>query len=222
MNYEQIMEKLAAVPQSVWVFTAVFNILLGLANCFFGYRIFKILIVLWGVVVGIILGGLGGLAAAGVGGGIVGAILGGGLLGFLAYVLFFVALFILGASLGAVLAALGLAVCGVVIPPVFLIVPAVLGGVLALVLQKIFIIVGTSFAGSASTVAGVMTLMGKGNELAGMFQSPPPASTFVNIYFPRIAGWFILAVIGILVQFSLTARKRSIKKKPDETPAPEK
>lgn len=202
---------------------AIVSILIGIAFCFFGYRIFRILL----AILGFLGGALAGVAAAQaimlaqetagnptlylILGGVIGGIIGAVLL----YFLYIVGIFLLGASLGAILAAaivrlltndqtaLTVAVIGL----------GLLGGILAIVLQRVLIIIATSFSGAQAIVSGVTILL---NPRQGLpLATGPISSQFQGITAPAptmnivaLVAWLVLAIAGMVVQFAWTGKKK--------------
>ncbi len=133
------------------------GILIGAVQCFFGYRLLKFVLGLTGFLIGAILG-------AGVGRGmsngneIVTAIAGfvGGLVGAsVMAALYFVGVFFIGALFGVLV---GMSLLGIVdmgSSEIIVLVLAVLGGVVALIAQKLMLVVATAFLGAWNVVAGI-------------------------------------------------------------------
>jgi len=132
---------------------AVIGILVGVVECFFGYRLFKIILFLSGFAVGF-FGAYAGFVGAGLepGTALLVGLLVGVTLGFVFYFLHLLAIFLFGAILGF---AIGMLIAG---GGVVSIIVAVLGGVLALFLHRVFIILYTSFSGSMSVGLGITWL----------------------------------------------------------------
>jgi hypothetical protein len=194
----------------------------GVIACFFGHRLFRLVLVLFGFIIGALASSwLIGEAAssttvtvAAVAGGLIGA----GLLT-AAYV---VSVALLGAILGAAAGNLTFpavaALVNLVLPAQWELTgrePGILaivlfstaGAVLSVYLQRYVIIVGTAFAGAWTLVVGVMGLAG--NPLA---RSAAAAGT-VWVAYPLdpapgrqwvLVGWVVLALAGCAVQLGWT------------------
>ncbi len=218
-------------------------IVLGLLFCFFGYRIFRIMLAVGGGIAG---GGgavgfaltqwawpemwwavvLLGLAAAAVG-------------AVLMIIAYYVGVFLAGAGFAATIAAVLVGVNADNLYLEALIPAAIVGGVLALIIQKLLIILVTSFTGSASAMAGAYYFIWGAAEFESLTQtktsvpSSIPLTEAGQIDFqallqqgiPIFQGkphigialvWFLaLGVIGTIVQYLVTAKK---KKKPEAAP----
>lgn len=174
---------------------AAIAILIGILFCFFGYRLFKIVLgiagFIWGaLLVASVVFGLthSTLAAvlAGLAGGIVFALL--------AVFLYYVGVFILGTYLGAAVGIFVLAIFGVMTPVWVILILAILGGVLAVIFQRFMIVLSTAFVGAWAVVFGIFYLIPK---------TKGGAYTYI-----ALAAWIVLGVIGMLVQYRVTARKK--------------
>lgn len=181
----------------------------GLADCFFGFRIFKLTLTLLGVVMGallgIVLGGAlfdGGLIALSSG-----FILGGILGGALAFYVYLVGVFVLGFGGGVILAA-------PLLEPFWgsainiLLVIGVLSGILSIFLVKVMIVVITAVTGAFRVVFGASYLMGGYNFFDAITdpESLPTALAESDGLFWTMA---ITAAAGILVQFHSRKRRRT-------------
>jgi len=179
-------------------------LLFGLVNCFWGYRIFRVLIGFWGCLAGL-YGGLSVsqyyLGFTGLGKWIIAAM--SGVLGIvLVSVLYYVGVFLIGAVLGYVvmdLIALRLAVSPHL---VWFALALTAGGALALVLQKPVIIFATSYIGAYTVVGAVLCLM-TGDPIwtpTRFFEVKPPVMIFA------LTGWLVLGTLGAAVQMGLTGK----------------
>lgn len=181
----------------------------GLADCFFGFRIFKLTLTLLGVVMGALLGLV--LGGALFDGGLIalssGFILGGILGGALAFYVYLVGVFVLGFGGGVILAApllepfLGSAIN-------ILLVIGVLSGILSIFLVKVMIIVITAVTGAFRVVFGASYLMGGYNFFDAITdpESLPTALAESDGLFWTMA---LTAAAGILVQFHSRKRRRT-------------
>ena len=180
---------------------AVLSVILGLMACFAGYRLFRLVLVVVGFLGGATLAA--GLfwaflpqqpALFGILVGIVGGIIGAVLLGFF----YFAGVFVVGAGLGVLLAtilSLNLNWERVLAA----IILGVLGGVLALALQKLLIIVATAFLGSWAVLAGEVLFLGWSVPL-DLIRQPPVFwnSTWGTAY---LIAWLVLGGFGVAVQY---------------------
>ena len=186
------------VPAAYQVPAATLFLIGGIVACFFGYRLFRIVL----AIAGFILGGLlassifgmsdtGPMILAWAIGGLVGA----GIL-FAAY---FVGVALIGAGLGA--AAANLFFASTDRDPHFLAVVflAIAGATAASYLQRYFIIVGTGFGGAWTMIVGTMALLGNHAAQDAMMSnnvwvvyplSPAPGQRWLPI------AWLALGAIG--------------------------
>lgn len=187
----------------------------GIVACFFGYRLFRLVLSLAGFV-------LGGLMASSLVGPseatwLIGAWLLGGLIGMgILYAGYYVGVALVGAGLGALVANLAFAASGE--PPPFLVVllASVVGAVGAMFLQRYFIIVGTAFGGAWTLILGVMALLGDkaaraaaagGNVWVIYPLNPAPGQRWLPY------AWVILGIIGAATQLGWTGGDARIRRK---------
>ncbi len=192
------------------------SILIGLVNCFFGYRIFKWILLLLGVYTGWALGFVAGLlylddlVLA-----LLTAILGGIICGYLMFVLYFAVVFLLGASLGALLGYLVTVAAGHEQITILLIIPAVIGGVLGLIIQKFMIIATTSFGGANNVVMGAAHFIGV-LDWEYLLHHPEMLHKVLASRLVLLLCWIILSVTGMVAQYTLTAGRKKEEKKQEQ------
>lgn len=191
-------------PQYVWDISCVVQIVTGLLFCFVGYRIFKLVLGIVGFAAGAILGTLAGFALGGkpvwaIVGGIAGGIGGAVLL----VLLWFVGIFLLGAGLAVMLIGLPLQAVGVGVPRIALLVIGIVGGIVALFLQKLIIVISTAFGGSMNLVTGVTYLLFRGRVTPVNMPAVLGRATLAWM----LAAWLLLGIAGIFVQYKLTGKR---------------
>jgi len=208
------------LPASYQVPAAAVLLIGGVVSCFFGYRLFRIVLALFGFIIGALAASslmaasnsTAMLIAAGVGGLIGAAIL------FTAY---FIGVTLVGAGLGAVVANMAFAAAGS--QPRFLVVVlcSIAGAAAATYLQRWFIIVGTGFGGAWTMLVGLLAVRGDKKAMAAAATgdvwvvyplNPAPGQAWV------FWAWAVLGMAGMAVQLGWTggetgrASKRSRKK----------
>jgi hypothetical protein len=182
----------------------------GTIACFFGYRLFRVVLAISGFI-------LGAAAASSVFGvsdtgpmliaAAVGGLLGAGIL----IAAYFVGVALVGAGLGAVVANLFFSASHR--DPHFLVVVlcAIAGAAGAMYLQRYFIIVGTAFGGAWTLIVGTMALIGDRRAVAAAASGdvwvlypldPAPGRRWVPIV------WIVLALIGTAVQLGWTGGEK--------------
>ena len=192
---------LASLPQGAFVALMLALLAFGVLQCFFGYRIFKVILGILGFFWGAALGAVGG-AMTGPLFVLLFAIVGGVLGAVLFVLLFFVGIFFLGAGLGLLVGMAISALVGVV-PAVFIALPlAVIGGVLALVFQKLIIILATAFGGAWSTVSSVAAIA-LGAQAFDWLKRPDALGSW-SAAVP--IAWLALGVVGVVVQYRVTGK----------------
>ena len=189
----------------------------GIISCFFGYRLFRTVLAIFGFI-------LGALAASSVFGisnttlMLVAAVVGGLLGAFILIAAYFVGVALVGAGLGAVIANLAFS-SGGRDPSVFVVVLfSIAGAVGATYLQRYFIIVGTAFGGAWTMIVGAMALVGdraalkaaaSGDVWVAYPLNPAPGQRWV------LYAWIALSLIGAAVQVGITGgeKGRVVKRK---------
>jgi hypothetical protein len=185
----------------------------GALACFAGYRLFRIVLGIYGFFLGAMLAS----SVVGVSNavGMVAAALVGGLVGALVLVFaYFIGIALVGAGLGVLVAHVAWGQVSAADPPALPIVFAsVVGAIAAMVLQRYVIVVGTAFAGAWTIIVagvaiagdaasrGAVRAMAIGDAWVVYPLSPAPGQRWVPI------AWVVLGVIGTAVQLGVTARK---------------
>jgi len=189
----------------------------GVLSCFLGYRSFKIVL----AVFGFIIGGLAASSVFGEGaatGMVIAAIVGGLCGGLLLLAAYFVGVALVGAGVGvATVHVIWTQVQGDPHPAVVILF-AIAGALVATWLQRYVIILGTAFGGAWTVVVGAAALMGNpaalkaaadGDVWVAYPMNPAPGQAWVP--------WAFLALgaAGTLIQMYWTAgdRGRVVKKK---------
>jgi hypothetical protein len=198
------------LPATYQMPAAVVLLIGGVVACFFGYRLFRIVLAFAGFV-------LGGFVASSVfgmsdTGPMVIAFLVGGLVGAgILIAAYFVGVALVGAGLGA--AAANLAFAATDQDPHFLVLVlfTIVGAAGAMYLQRYFIIVGTAFGGAWTLIVGVMALVGNPTALAAAAagdvwvaypMNPAPGQSWVPL------AWIVLGLVGTGVQLGWTGGER--------------
>ena len=204
------------LPAAYTTPAAVVLVVGGLLSCFAGYRLFRVVLGLYGFILGAAIttsiwgaSSTFALIVAAIVGGVVGALL-------------MVAAYFVGVGLiGAGLAVLALdsgwhAVRHADPPTAVLVVVAVLGALAALSITRYVVVFGTALAGAWTTILGAMALAGErapGHVAqANVWVLYPlgPAPTQIWIY----VAWFVLALLGAIVQLSTTTTMGGAKRAP--------
>ena len=198
------------LPASYQLPAAIVLLAGGVVACFFGYRLFRIVLAIFGFILGALaassifgMSDTGPMIVAAVAGGLVGA----GIL----IAAYFVGVALIGAGLGAVAAHLFFAASDR--DPSFLAVVflSIAGAAAAMYLQRYFIIVGTGFGGAWTMIVGVLALLGDRTALAAAASgdvwvayplSPAPGQRWVPL------AWLALGAIGTGVQLGITGGEK--------------
>jgi Domain of unknown function (DUF4203) len=171
---------------------------LGLVQCFFGHRIFRVILGLTGFFLGGLLGGyvtqsLTQSQLLAIVGALTGGLIGAGLMAGL----YVVGVFLIGALFGAMVALALFSVGGSSPPGWIVFILALVAGVLAAVLQKPMIVISTSFGGAWWAVSGLAAITGSiaAENLREMLGGLAGMSA------GWLIGWFILGIVGLIVQY---------------------
>jgi hypothetical protein len=178
----------------------------GIISCFFGYRLFRTVLAIFGFILGALAASsLFGISDTGLM--LIAAVVGGLVGAFILIAAYFVGVALVGAGLGAVIASLVFS-AGDRDPSVFIVILfSVAGAVGATYLQRYFIIVGTAFGGAWTMIVGAMALVGdraalraatSGDVWVAYPLNPAPGQQWV------VAVWIVLSLIGAGVQLGIT------------------
>jgi hypothetical protein len=198
------------LPQSYELPAALVLILAGALACFTGYRLFRVVLAVFGFILGAMLASslmgisntAGMLIAAFIGG------LAGAVILLFAY---FVGIALVGAGVGALIAHFGWTFVGSGDPPVLAVIVLAIGGAIgAMFVQRHVIIVTTAFVGAWTLIVGILAAVGDRGALAAK------SAGNVWILYPTTApgyGWMLFAWIGLglagtIAQLAFTGTKR--------------
>jgi hypothetical protein len=183
----------------------------GIISCFFGYRLFRTVLAIFGFIVG----GMLASSAFGVGNTtmmLLAWIVGGAIGAFILIFAYFLGVALAGASIGAAVANLLFSI-GNRDPRVLVVVLcSVTGAIAAMYLQRYFIIVFTAFGGAWTMLVGAMALVGDRAALRAA------ASGDVWVAYPLnpapgrqqwvVVAWLLLSLIGAGVQLGITGGEK--------------
>ncbi|MCX7012224.1 MAG: TMEM198/TM7SF3 family protein [Candidatus Sumerlaeota bacterium] len=209
------------LPSEMLSLIVACSVAVGVVQCFFGYRVFKLVLALVGFLLGGTLAGACGYAlsdgeaAIAVIAGVIGGAIGSALM----VALFFVGVFVMGALLGYVLGMVLSGVGGSSPEPAVLLSLAVIGGIVAIIFQKLMIILTTSFGGSWMVVTGIAYFIGRFNPVdpRGLLQS-----VGTELY-AIILCWLALGIAGLVLQYRfipLTDKEKEEKKNSSQAGPP--
>jgi hypothetical protein len=192
---------------------AVVLILAGAIACFAGYRLLRIVLGIYGFVLGAMLASsMMGITNTV---GMIGAAIVGGIIGAVVLVFaYFIGVALVGAGLGALAAHAVAAQLAAGDPPAVAVIGAsVVGAIAAMLLQRHVIVVTTALAGAWTIMVGGLTIAAS-RGLAGL---PPPGDAWILYPFTPasegrwVVAWLCLGLVGALVQLALGGRKRKRK-----------
>ena len=198
------------LPHAYELPVAILLVIAGGLTCFTGYRLFRVVLAIWGFALGAFIGssmmGVGNTFAMFIAG------LVGGVLGALALVFaYFMGVALLGAALGALVGHIAWTQFATGDPPALLIVGlAIAGAIGAIVLQRYVVIIGTAFFGAWMMIVGVVAIADRGavravrgmNDIWILYPLSPASRGW------SVAAWMIAGLIGMAIQLSVTGTKR--------------
>ena len=199
------------LPHSYELPAAILLVLGGALSCFAGYRLFKIVLGIYGFVLGAMLAS-SAMGVTNTTGMIVASLVGGVCGALLLMFAYFIGIALVGAGLGALIAHVAWSGVGTGDPPaVAVIVLSVLGSIGAMLLQRYVIIVATAFGGAWTVIVGALAVTGDRNAAKAASANgvwilypttPAPGQTWV------LVAWIVLGLIGTGVQLAVTGRQR--------------
>jgi hypothetical protein len=195
------------IPQAYGTPAAIVLVLTGALTCFAGYRLIRIILGIYGFILGAMIASstMGGNSATGM---VLAAVV-GGLVGAVVLVFaYYVGIAIVGAGLGALIAHVTWTQATATDPPaVAVVVASVAGAIGAMLLQRYVIVVATAFAGAWTLIIGAVNLM---STLTPRAMERGSSATEVWILYPTSVGdhrwapiaWIVLGLAGTIVQLS--------------------
>lgn len=202
------------LPVAYAVPSAVVLLISGAVACFGGYRLFRVVLGIYGFILGAMITtsvmGTSSTAAL-----IVAAIVGGLVGSVLMIAAYFVGIGLIGAGLASLALHLVWRVIGGDPPTLLLVVMAVLGALGALSVARYVAVIGTALAGSWTMIVGGLALSGR------KFNSLPVTPENIWVVYGAgplpgnwvvMAGWVSLALAGAIVQMTTTSKLGKRKK----------
>jgi len=196
------------LPASFQTPAAIILVLGGLLSCFAGYRVFRVVLGIYGFILGALLASsLMGtdqrlwMVLAAIGGGLIGALV--------LVAAYFIGVALIGGAFGALAANVIWASFDSEPHAFIVILLSVAGALGALALQRYVIIVSTAFGGAWTTIVGAMALAGERSAVNATVRddvwlaypmSPAPGQQWVLIV------WLALGIAGVVAQLTLTAK----------------
>ena len=199
------------LPHAFEVPAAIVLLIGGALSCFAGYRLFKLVLGIYGFILGANLAS--SMMGASHGTQMIIAALAGGLAGACILVFaYFIGIALVGAGLGALIAHVGWGYVRTGDPPVAAIVGlAILGAIGAMMLQRYVIIVSTAFGGAWTLILGGLAMGGDGatgraGSVGDVWILYPTTPATGQRWVP--IAWIALGLIGTAVQLGVTGRKK--------------
>jgi hypothetical protein len=190
------------LPVTVQIPAAIILLLGGLLACFAGYRLFRVVLGIYGFILGALIATTAS-GAASTGTLVLTAIVGGLVGALILNLAYFLGVVLVGAALGAMVVTLVWGRAGAEPHVLVVILFAVLGAVAAMMLQRYVIVVGTAFGGAWTAIVGGLALAGDraakaaaaANDVWVVYPlDPAPGRRWV------FWAWLALGVAGLLTQ----------------------
>ncbi|MEO6235854.1 MAG: DUF4203 domain-containing protein [Vicinamibacterales bacterium] len=196
------------LPASFQLPAAVILLIGGVISCFAGFRVFRIVLGIYGFIIGALLAS--GAAGTEHTASMIGAALAGGIVGALILIAaYFVGVALLGAGIGALATSLIWASLGREPSAAVVILFSIAGALAALALQRYVIVGATAFGGAWTIVVGAIALSGNRVSLDAAARNsvwlaypmnPAPGQHWI------LFVWLTLGVAGVCVQLAITAK----------------
>jgi len=198
------------LPGPYGIPAAIVLVLGGTVSCFAGYRLFRVVLAIYGFILGAMFAS-SMMSANSTAGMVIAAVVGGLAGAAILTLAYFVGIALAGAGLGALVAHVTWQSFGTGDPPALaVILLAVFGAVGAMLLQRYVIIIATAFGGAWTLLVGLLSLVGdRGAARAAtsgdvwiLYPTTTPSQRWVPI------AWIVLGLIGTVVQLGITGRER--------------
>ena len=197
------------LPSTLQIPAAIVLLAGGLLACFAGYRVFRIVLAIYGFILGALLASsfMGTeqtlwMVLAWVAGGLVGALI--------LIVAYFAGVALLGAGIGAAAAHLLWASFKAEPGMIAVIAFSIAGALAALALQRYVIIIATAFGGAQTALVGAAALLGDTGAAQAATRAVYrvyPIDPMPNTYWDALIS-LGLGIAGLIVQLSITAKGR--------------
>jgi len=198
------------LPASYQLPAAIVLLLGGTVACFFGYRMFRLVLAIAGFILGAAIAS-SVFGASDTGPMLIAAVVGGLLGAGILFAAYFVGVALFGAGLGVLV--VNLAFSAMSRDPHFLVIVfgAVAGAVISMYLQRYVIIISTGFGGAWTMIVGAMAVIGDRAAKAAVATNdvwvlyplnPSPDRQWLPI------AWVVLSLIGTGVQLGFTGGEK--------------
>jgi hypothetical protein len=198
------------LPQSYELPAAILLVFGGAVACFAGYRLFRVVLGIYGFILGAMLASstIGAQHTTGM---IVAALVGGVVGALILMFAYFIGIALVGAGLGALLGHLAWGYAGRGDPPALVVIALSIAGALgAMLLQRYVIVVATAFGGAWTMIVGALAAIADRGAIRAAAAgdvwilyplNPAPGQRWVTVV------WIVLGLFGTGVQLGITGRK---------------
>ena len=205
------------LPAAYQIPVAILLVIGGLVACFAGYRVFRIVLGIYGFILGafVATSAMGTSDTAW----LVGAAIVGGLVGALILIAaYFIGVALIGAGLAAIAVNIIWSQISGGEPPAWVTISAaVIGALASLSLQRYVIIIGTAFGGAWTALVGALALAGdRVRDTTADAVRAAADRPDVWVLYPMnpapgqwwvLLAWIVLGIAGLFVQMRYTAKK---------------
>jgi hypothetical protein len=198
------------LPASYQLPAAIVLLVGGVVSCFFGYRLFRIVLALFGFIIGA-LAASSLMAASNSSAMLIAAAVGGLIGAGILFAAYFVGVTLVGAGLGALGANLVFSALHHEPNVLVVVLCSIVGAAAAMSLQRWFIVVGTSFGGAWTILVGLLAVLGDKKAMAAAAAGdvwvvypldPAPGQRWV------LWAWAVLGLVGMAVQLGWTGGEK--------------
>jgi MFS family permease len=214
--FKELINSIELTPEVI-TGIAVIAIFFGLLTCFFGYPLFRLVLGIFAGVVGAIssytvASSMFGVETDGMAASIICALTVGVLVTIALVKLYLIGVFLIGAGLAVFLAMTITTMLDYIQVPLALAISGVVGGLIALWLQKLIVVISTAVFGSLYAVVGVAQLAGFGFDLEKMRENPEEVVNWQepdNRLIVMAVSVLVLAIIGMIAQYKISSAMKA-------------
>lgn len=200
------------ISQGILIPIQIALLIIGIINCFWGYKLFRFFLFLLGFIVGSIIGYLLSalLGTEGITTFLI-IFISGIICSILLNLIYFLGIFFSGAGLFCLIYIVFTAVNQSIPNFTALVIFAIVGGIVALIFNKFLIIISTSFIGSWSIVSSFFYIIGYRFNIFTFFQNNNSIENVkINVAL-LLLFWILLGIFGVLYQFGIIKLKGLLK-----------
>jgi len=206
--HQSLHEFLGSLPPELTVWLPLLLLVLGVAACFFGWRVFKVILGVSGFLIGALLVGMfvfslsDSYIAA-----LIAALFAGVISAVMLVMVYFLGVFFSGAAMGVLIGYLGFSVVGEAYWISVLVLLGFIGGIAALIYQRLMIVISTAVIGATGMVLGVLWYSTAGWVAFDALRLDALVEQYATV---SIIAGVVLSAAGIFVQYWLKSSVRTV------------